>query len=96
MLRLVIISLPCKCLICRYAICGDQTIKSIAKIRPSNRARLANIDGVNQVNLDLLNSLFVYNLSSKMSHGFYLSTLMKEVNHLFLCYDHRNPGRLSN
>ncbi|KAH7677615.1 DNA helicase protein [Dioscorea alata] len=31
-----------------YAICGDQTIKSIAKIRPSNRARLANIDGVNQ------------------------------------------------
>ncbi|EHA8590722.1 ATP-dependent DNA helicase [Cocos nucifera] len=31
-----------------YAICGDQTIKKIAKIRPSTRARLANIDGVNQ------------------------------------------------
>ncbi|KAM0953851.1 putative DNA helicase [Dioscorea sansibarensis] len=31
-----------------YAICGDQTIKSIAKIRPSNRARLVNIEGVNQ------------------------------------------------
>lgn len=33
----------------RYAICGDQTIKKIAKIRPSTRARLSNIDGVNQV-----------------------------------------------
>ncbi|KAJ0979160.1 hypothetical protein J5N97_014634 [Dioscorea zingiberensis] len=31
-----------------YAICGDQTIRNIAKIRPSNKARLANIDGVNQ------------------------------------------------
>ncbi|XP_020273084.1 uncharacterized protein LOC109848140 isoform X2 [Asparagus officinalis] len=31
-----------------YAICGDETIVKIAKIRPSTRARLANIDGVNQ------------------------------------------------
>ncbi|XP_068669155.1 uncharacterized protein [Aristolochia californica] len=31
-----------------YAVCGDQTIKKIAKIRPSTKARLANIDGVNQ------------------------------------------------
>ncbi|XP_058110814.1 uncharacterized protein LOC131253707 isoform X2 [Magnolia sinica] len=31
-----------------YAICGDQTIKKIAKTRPSTKARLANIDGVNQ------------------------------------------------
>ncbi|KAJ3682940.1 hypothetical protein LUZ60_013167 [Juncus effusus] len=31
-----------------YAICGDQTIIKITKIRPSTRARLANIDGVNQ------------------------------------------------
>ncbi|KAF7816268.1 Werner syndrome ATP-dependent helicase isogeny [Senna tora] len=31
-----------------YAICGDQTIKKIALTRPSSRARLANIDGVNQ------------------------------------------------
>ncbi|KAK1312755.1 ATP-dependent DNA helicase Q-like 3 [Acorus calamus] len=32
-----------------YAICGDQTIKKITKIRPSTKVRLANIDGVNQV-----------------------------------------------
>ncbi|XLT08993.1 hypothetical protein HN51_054786, partial [Arachis hypogaea] len=31
-----------------YAICGDQTIKKITLIRPSTKARLANIDGVNQ------------------------------------------------
>ncbi|PRQ34890.1 putative DNA helicase [Rosa chinensis] len=31
-----------------YAICGDQAIKKIALTRPSTRARLANIDGVNQ------------------------------------------------
>ncbi|KAK1265466.1 ATP-dependent DNA helicase Q-like 4B [Acorus gramineus] len=31
-----------------YAICGDQTIKKITKIRPSTKVRLANIDGVNQ------------------------------------------------
>ncbi|PKU63569.1 Mediator of RNA polymerase II transcription subunit 34 [Dendrobium catenatum] len=31
-----------------YAICGDQTLIKIAKIRPSTRARLANIEGVNQ------------------------------------------------
>ncbi|KAK4858826.1 hypothetical protein QYF36_022639 [Acer negundo] len=31
-----------------YAICGDQTLKIIALTRPSTKARLANIDGVNQ------------------------------------------------
>ncbi|XP_059626343.1 uncharacterized protein LOC132269235 [Cornus florida] len=31
-----------------YAICGDQTLKRIALTRPSTKARLANIDGVNQ------------------------------------------------
>ncbi|CAJ2640559.1 unnamed protein product [Trifolium pratense] len=31
-----------------YAICGDQTIRRIALTRPSTKARLANIDGVNQ------------------------------------------------
>ncbi|XP_075634157.1 uncharacterized protein LOC142606705 [Castanea sativa] len=31
-----------------YAICGDETIKIIALRRPSTKARLANIDGVNQ------------------------------------------------
>lgn len=32
----------------RYAICGDQTVKRIVLTRPSTKARLANIDGVNQ------------------------------------------------
>ncbi|KAL2470842.1 ATP-dependent DNA helicase Q-like 4A [Abeliophyllum distichum] len=31
-----------------YAVCGDQTLRRIALTRPSTRARLANIDGVNQ------------------------------------------------
>ncbi|KAK9688753.1 hypothetical protein RND81_09G008700 [Saponaria officinalis] len=31
-----------------YAVCGDATIKKIALVRPSSRAKLANIDGVNQ------------------------------------------------
>ncbi|XP_019439561.1 PREDICTED: uncharacterized protein LOC109345181 [Lupinus angustifolius] len=31
-----------------YAICGDQTIRKITLTRPSTKARLANIDGVNQ------------------------------------------------
>ncbi|XP_073145971.1 uncharacterized protein [Henckelia pumila] len=31
-----------------YALCGDQTLRRIAVTRPSTRARLANIDGVNQ------------------------------------------------
>lgn len=31
-----------------YAICGDETLRRIALTRPSTRARLANIDGVNQ------------------------------------------------
>ncbi|CAL9099341.1 unnamed protein product [Musa textilis] len=31
-----------------YAICGDETIKRLAKMRPCNKARLANIDGINQ------------------------------------------------
>jgi superfamily II DNA helicase RecQ len=38
--------------LCRYAICGDQTIKKFAVTRPSTKARLANIDGVNQVCLN--------------------------------------------
>ncbi|PWA70601.1 DNA helicase, ATP-dependent, RecQ type [Artemisia annua] len=31
-----------------YAICGDLTLKKIVATRPSSKARLANIDGVNQ------------------------------------------------
>ena len=34
---------------CRYAICSESTIQNLAKIRPSSKARLINIDGVNQV-----------------------------------------------
>ncbi|KAI3450175.1 hypothetical protein Pfo_006840 [Paulownia fortunei] len=31
-----------------YALCGDQTLRRITLTRPSTRARLANIDGINQ------------------------------------------------
>jgi hypothetical protein len=37
----------------RYDICGDQTIRNFAKMRPSTGARLANIDGVSQVLLNM-------------------------------------------
>ncbi|KAH9308956.1 hypothetical protein KI387_036867, partial [Taxus chinensis] len=31
-----------------YAICSEQTLQKLAKLRPSTKARLGNIDGVNQ------------------------------------------------
>ena len=38
----------------RYAICGDQTLRNFVKLRPSTMARLANIDGVNQVPFQII------------------------------------------
>ncbi|KAJ4817025.1 ATP-dependent DNA helicase recQ [Rhynchospora pubera] len=46
-----------------YAICGDQTIFKITKIRPSTRARLANIDGVNQHFVEKHGSIFLETIS---------------------------------
>lgn len=46
-----------------YAICGDQTIKKIAKTRPSTKARLANIDGVNQHLMAKFGDSFLQNIS---------------------------------
>ncbi|RVW56390.1 hypothetical protein CK203_072590 [Vitis vinifera] len=43
-----------------YAICGNETIKKIALIRPSTKARLANIDGVNQVCLTIGMRIFIF------------------------------------
>ncbi|GJN33444.1 hypothetical protein PR202_gb22044 [Eleusine coracana subsp. coracana] len=40
-----------------YAICGDQTLRHFAKMRPTTGARLANIDGVNQLSKELNLSL---------------------------------------
>ncbi|KAA8550481.1 hypothetical protein F0562_002165 [Nyssa sinensis] len=42
-----------------YAICGDQTLKRIALTRPSTKARLANIDGVNQHLLTMYGNHFL-------------------------------------
>ncbi len=61
----------CHVPLCRYAVCGDETIKIIALRRPSTKARLANIDGVNQVRLNNRNNnicfpyigLFTFTLS---------------------------------
>ncbi|XP_052181921.1 uncharacterized protein LOC127794709 isoform X2 [Diospyros lotus] len=47
-----------------YAICGDQTLKKIALARPSTKARLANIDGVNQHLLSKYGDHFVQNVQS--------------------------------
>lgn len=47
-------------LFCSYAICGDQTIKKIANTRPSTKARLANVDGVNMVCFDNLSGISLW------------------------------------
>ncbi|XP_072998258.1 uncharacterized protein [Typha latifolia] len=46
-----------------YAICGDQTIKKLTKMRPSTRARLAIIDGVNQHLVTKYGDCFLQNIS---------------------------------
>lgn len=46
-----------------YAICGDQTLRHFAKIRPSTGARLANIDGVNQHFISRYSGTFVQSIT---------------------------------
>ncbi|XP_042514697.1 probable ATP-dependent DNA helicase RecQ [Macadamia integrifolia] len=46
-----------------YAICSDQTIQNIARTRPSSKARLANIDGVNQHFLTIYGDYILENIS---------------------------------
>ncbi|CAN6206495.1 unnamed protein product [Urochloa humidicola] len=46
-----------------YAICGDQTIRNFAKMRPSTEARLANIDGVNQHFISRFSGIFIQNIT---------------------------------
>uniref|UniRef100_A0ACD5Y541 Uncharacterized protein n=2 Tax=Avena sativa TaxID=4498 RepID=A0ACD5Y541_AVESA len=46
-----------------YAICGDQTLRHFAKIRPSTGARLANIDGVNQHFISRYSGIFVQSIT---------------------------------
>ncbi|KAG5512705.1 hypothetical protein RHGRI_038886 [Rhododendron griersonianum] len=47
-----------------YALCGDQTLKKIALTRPSTKARLANIDGVNQHLLTKYGDRFIQSVKS--------------------------------
>ncbi|XP_051213624.1 uncharacterized protein [Lolium perenne] len=46
-----------------YAICGDQTLRHFARIRPSTGARLANIDGVNQHFISRYSGTFVQHIT---------------------------------
>lgn len=55
-----------------YALCGDQTIKKIALTRPSTKARLANIDGVNQ-HLVTTYGEYLLQVIQKLSKGLNLS-----------------------
>ncbi|CAN6468404.1 unnamed protein product [Victoria cruziana] len=48
-----------------YAICSDQTIERLAKIRPSTKARLANIDGVNQNFVMIYGDRILHNIKEK-------------------------------
>ncbi|XP_010325731.1 uncharacterized protein [Solanum lycopersicum] len=45
-----------------YAVCGDQTLKRISLTRPSTKARLANIDGVNQHFIKLYGDNFLLSI----------------------------------
>ncbi|KAL3358829.1 hypothetical protein AABB24_015761 [Solanum stoloniferum] len=45
-----------------YAVCGDQTLKRISLTRPSTKARLANIDGVNQHFIKLYGDNFLQSI----------------------------------
>ncbi|KAH7542864.1 hypothetical protein FEM48_Zijuj02G0120500 [Ziziphus jujuba var. spinosa] len=65
-----------------YAICGDQTIKKIALTRPSTKARLANIDGVNQT-MTSSGSPFVLNLMLTIKY-----LLMTHGNHVLQTIEH--------
>ncbi|KAL6967867.1 DNA helicase [Sarracenia purpurea var. burkii] len=47
-----------------YALCGDQTLKKLALTRPSTKARLANIDGVNQHLLTKYGDRFILSIKS--------------------------------
>ncbi|XP_061344896.1 uncharacterized protein LOC133290798 [Gastrolobium bilobum] len=55
-----------------YALCGDQTIRKIALTRPSTKARLANIDGVNQHLVTKYGDRFL-EVIRKLSQGLNLS-----------------------
>ncbi|XP_020203680.1 uncharacterized protein LOC109789190 [Cajanus cajan] len=55
-----------------YALCGDQTIRKIALARPSTKARLANIDGVNQHLVTRYGDHFLQ-VIQKLSQGLNLS-----------------------
>ncbi|KAM7496327.1 hypothetical protein LguiA_020741 [Lonicera macranthoides] len=55
-----------------YAICGDQTIKKITLMRPSTKARLANIDGVNQHLLTMYGNHFLESIQ-RLSQGLNLA-----------------------
>ncbi|XP_043699015.1 ATP-dependent DNA helicase RecQ-like [Telopea speciosissima] len=55
-----------------YAICSDQTIQNIASTRPSSKARLANIDGVNQHFLTIYGDYILENIRH-LSQGLDLS-----------------------
>ncbi|THF95687.1 hypothetical protein TEA_029406 [Camellia sinensis var. sinensis] len=55
-----------------YAICGDQTLKKIVLTRPSTKARLANIDGVNQHLLTKYGDHFLRSIQ-RLSQGLNLS-----------------------
>ncbi|KAL6657204.1 hypothetical protein ACP70R_004984 [Stipagrostis hirtigluma subsp. patula] len=46
-----------------YAICGDQTLRNFAKMRPSTGARIANIDGVNQHFISRFSGIFIQNIT---------------------------------
>ncbi|KAG0477517.1 hypothetical protein HPP92_014358 [Vanilla planifolia] len=49
-----------------YAICGDQTLVRITKTRPSTRARLANIEGVNQHLVTNYGDKFLHTISDAL------------------------------
>ncbi|URE42672.1 RQC [Musa troglodytarum] len=80
-----------------YAICGDETIKRLAKMRPCNKARLANIDGINQNLLQAFVPISFYTVCNSQQHvAIYASNswkfdfLLGFGKALFVAYDECN------
>ncbi|XP_063942296.1 uncharacterized protein LOC108228115 isoform X2 [Daucus carota subsp. sativus] len=81
-----------------YAICGDQTIKKFVLTRPSTKARLANIDGVNQHLLGKYGDRILQSIRD-LSKGLGLSldvvSTLQVVNNQKICTASYHPKELA-
>ncbi|GJN10657.1 hypothetical protein PR202_ga28770 [Eleusine coracana subsp. coracana] len=78
-----------------YAICGDQTLRHFAKMRPTTGARLANIDGVNQVSYDMIKTFLTiekHGLSEQVFSNFPTAGVPNEAAQSPISVSHANEA----